>query len=141
MKLVTSLSRLRRQRPWLAFAISFAIFLFALLVRFVLGDTLQDVPFITLFPAILIAALVGGLQAGIVTILSGVAAWYWLMPPEDSFALHWSCGVITMVFFIITSAIELYVIRTFELGGGSALFRARSERGLISGAAAASSSA
>ena len=116
MNLVTSLSRLRRKRPWLALAISLGIFLLALLMRLVIGDALQDVPFITLFPAILIAALVGGLRAGIVvTLLSGVAAWYWLMPPEDSFALHWPHGVITMVFFTITAAIELYVIRALNL--------------------------
>ena len=76
MQLVTSLSRLRRTQPWLALAISLGIFLLALLLRVVMGDTLQDVPFITLFPAILIAALIGGLRAGIaVTVLSGVAAW------------------------------------------------------------------
>jgi two-component sensor histidine kinase len=116
MKLVTSLRQLRRKRPWLALAISLAIFVLAFSVRLVLGDTLQDVPFITLFPAILIAALIGGLRVGIlVTILSGVAAWYWLMPPEQSFALQWPRGVVTMVFFTITAAIELYVIRTLNL--------------------------
>src|SRR5687768_12226431 len=99
MRLVNSLRRLRRNRPWLALAMALGIFVIAFLLRFFLGDTLQDVPFITLFPAILLAALVGGLWAGvIVAILSGIAAWYLFLPAADSFDLFWPRGAVNMLF-------------------------------------------
>ncbi len=116
MKLVAALRRLRQDRPWLAMGLALAIFLFAVAVRFLVGDSLRDVPFITLFPAILIAALIGGLRAGIiVTILSGLAAWYWFVPPENSFAISVPGGVLSMLFFLVTASIQLYVIRTLNL--------------------------
>jgi two-component sensor histidine kinase len=92
------------------------IFVIAFLLRFFLGDALQDVPFITLFPAILLAALVGGLWAGVtVAILSGIAAWYLFLPAADSFDLFWPRGAVNMLFFVVTAAIQLYVIRTLNL--------------------------
>jgi two-component sensor histidine kinase len=116
MRLVNSLRDLRRERPWLAFALALGIFAFAVSLRFLMGDALRDVPYITLFPAILIAALVGGLQAGvIVAVLSGFAAWYLFLPPEGSFSLFWPRGAVSLLFFAITAAIQLYVIRTLNL--------------------------
>jgi hypothetical protein len=73
------------------------------------------VPFITLFPAILIAALVGGLRAGIlVAVLSGLAGWYWFVAPLGSYWLPWH-GFLIMTAFVITAAIQLYVIKTLNL--------------------------
>ena len=92
------------------------IFLVAILVRLAFGDALRVVPFITLFPAILLAALVGGLRAGIlVTVLSGVTAWYWFVAPTGSFLVPWPDGYLIMIGFVITAAIQLYVIRTLNL--------------------------
>jgi two-component sensor histidine kinase len=114
MRLVLALRDLRR-RPWLGLIASLGVLALAFLLRYALGEKLQDVPFITLFPAILIAALIGGLWVGIlVTLLSGVAAWYWFIPPVESFALPTE-GMIVFALFILTSAIQLYVIRTLNL--------------------------
>jgi two-component sensor histidine kinase len=86
------------------------------LVRLAFGDTLKIVPFITLFPAILIAALVGGMHAGIlVAVLSGLTAWYWFVAPLGTFWLPWPDGYLVMMFFVITATIQLYVIRTLNL--------------------------
>jgi two-component sensor histidine kinase len=86
------------------------------LVRYAFGDALKVVPFITLFPAILIAAMVGGLRAGIlVAVLSGLTAWYWFVAPVESFWLPWPDGYLIMIAFVITAAIQLYVIRTLNL--------------------------
>ena len=67
---------------WLALTISLGAFALAFALRFAFGDTLGSVPFITLFPAILVAALIGGLCIGMaVTLLSGLAAIYFFIPP------------------------------------------------------------
>ncbi len=116
MRVVTTLRTLRRERPWLALALALVVLAVALLVRLALPEAMRSLPFITLLPAILIAAMIGGLRVGIViTILGGVAAWYWFLPPLASFELTWPDGVLSIVFFAITAAIQLYVIRTLNL--------------------------
>jgi two-component sensor histidine kinase len=115
MRIVNSLRVLRQSHPALGLALALSIFLIAFLVRFAFGDALKVVPFITLFPAILIAALVGGLRAGIlVAVLSGLAGWYWFVAPLGSYWLPWH-GFLIMTAFVITAAIQLYVIRTLNL--------------------------
>jgi two-component sensor histidine kinase len=116
MRLVTTLKELRQRQPWIALGIALAIFLGAFLLRLAMGDVMKDVPFITLFPAIVLAALVGGLEVGLViAALSGLAGWYFFLPPENSFQLEWPSGLLIMVFFTATAAIMLYVIRTLNL--------------------------
>lgn len=110
MSLITKIRDLR-QHFWLALTISLGLFVFAFALRFAFGDALGYVPFITLFPAILVSALIGGLWIGVgVSILSGLAALYFFIPPYHSFALVWPEGVLTMIFFFLTSGIQLYVI-------------------------------
>jgi two-component sensor histidine kinase len=107
---------LRRDRPGLGLALALGIFLIAFLVRLALGDTLKIAPFITLFPAIVLAALVSGVRAGIlVTVLSGATAWYWFVAPIGSVWLPWPDGYILMIFFVTTASILLYIIRTLNL--------------------------
>lgn len=110
MSLITKIRDLR-QHFWLALTVSLGLFAFAFSLRFAFGEALGYVPFITLFPAILVSALIGGLWIGVVvTILSGIAALFFFIPPYHSFALVWPQGVLTMIFFFMTSAIQLYVI-------------------------------
>jgi two-component sensor histidine kinase len=116
MRLVNALREIRHERPWLGLALGLLVLAIALLLRVALADVMENVPFITLLPAMLIAAMVGGLWVGsVVAILSGAAAWYWFIPPLDSFSLAWPDGVFSMVFFVFTAAIQLYVIRTLNL--------------------------
>jgi two-component sensor histidine kinase len=116
MRLVNSLKELRQHHPWMALGIALAIFLVAFLLRFGMGDVMKDVPFITLFPAIVLAALVGGLEVGLViAALSGLVGWYFFLPPEYSFQLEWPSGPFSMILFTVTAAIMLYVIRTLNL--------------------------
>jgi two-component sensor histidine kinase len=100
-----------RKHPWLGYAVGLAIFALGFLLRYLPGGVLDAVPFITLFPAILIAALVGGLSVGIVVaVLSFVAGWYFFLPPYNSFAIKTPQGVWALVFFWITVAIQLFIV-------------------------------
>jgi two-component sensor histidine kinase len=110
MSLISKIRDLR-QSFWLALSVAIGVFAIAFSLRFAFGDTLGSVPFITLFPAILISALIGGLWIGmLVTLLSGVAAIFFFIPPYHSLALVWPQGILTIIFFFMTSAIQLYVI-------------------------------
>lgn len=103
--------RTLRQNPLPALTLSLLVFALAFALRFAFGELLGGVPFITLFPAILFAALVGGIWIGVgVTLLSGLFAIYWFLPPYHSFALKWPEGIVTIAFFFLTSGILLYVI-------------------------------
>jgi two-component sensor histidine kinase len=94
----------------MGYVVGLGIFGFGFGLRYAAGGILDDVPFITLFPAILVAALLGGLQVGItVAILSGVAAWFYFISPKNSWALAWP-GFLAMVLFCVTAAIQLFVI-------------------------------
>jgi PAS domain S-box-containing protein len=78
-----------RERPFLSYAIAVGLVLVAILMRWAVSEAVgPQVPFITFYPAIIVAALIGGLWPGIVaTALSTVAAWYAFIPPEGSFEL------------------------------------------------------
>src|SRR5260221_174852 len=79
-----------RQRPVLAYAIAIVLVFIAVLSREVVAAAVgPQVPFITFYPAIILAALLGGLWPGVVaTLLSTVAAWYAFVPSVGSFALN-----------------------------------------------------
>ncbi|HEX9330031.1 MAG TPA: DUF4118 domain-containing protein, partial [Reyranella sp.] len=72
-----------RHNPWTAYGVAFALVLLAVLVRWAVVDVVGPrVPFITFFPAIILAALLGGLWPGILaTVVSTAAAWYLFIPP------------------------------------------------------------
>jgi two-component sensor histidine kinase len=100
-----------RRNPWLGLGAGLVIFAAGFLLRYIPGNILGAVPFITLFPAILLAALVGGLPAGImVAVFSFFAGWYFFVPPQNSWSLSEPRAVAALVMFWVTAAIQLFVI-------------------------------
>src|SRR5881227_235081 len=62
-----------------------ALFGIAFVIRFSLGPLHGAIPFLSFYPAILLAAaLLGWKEATFVLVLSGAAAWYFFLPPEMS---------------------------------------------------------
>jgi len=89
-----------RARPWFGHTFGIAGALFALWLRFQIGDGLVDCPFITFFPFVVLTAFLGGTGPGVLcAILSGLASWYFFVPPYNSFALEWQSGFIAMAFY------------------------------------------
>ncbi len=104
-----------RDNPWLAYPVGLLIFAAGFLLRYFPGGTLETVPFITLFPAILIAALICGVWVGLfVTVLSFVAGWYFFLPVYNSFALQDSASAWALALFWVTALIQLYVIEALN---------------------------
>jgi K+-sensing histidine kinase KdpD len=75
-------------------------------------DPYVKIPYVTLFPAMIICSLVGGRAAGILAaIVGGLIAWYLWLPPRGSFALEWPTGYLSAVLYILTSTILLLLMR------------------------------
>ena len=76
-------------------------------------DPYVTVPFITLFPAIIAAALIGGRTAGIaVAVIGGVCSWLlWLEPRYSLVKGNGASSYFNAVAYVITSAILLVLVR------------------------------
>jgi len=104
-----------RNHPWLGFAAGLGVFAAGFSLRYAAGATLGSVPFITLFPAILVAALLGGLRAGLfVALLSFFSGWYYFLPPAGSWAIRDGDKLGILIFFWIAAGIQLYVIEALN---------------------------
>ncbi len=80
----------------------------AMVVRYELDGALPPgFPYLTFFPAILISAYFLGPAQGIfVAIASGVAAWYFFIPPLNSFAFSGATAV-ALGFYAFVAAVEI----------------------------------
>ena len=67
-----------RQNPLAAYGLAFGMVALAIFVRGLVTELASiPTPFVTFYPAIIVAALIGGIGPGILaTGLSSVAAWY-----------------------------------------------------------------
>ena len=100
-----------RQRKLFGFVITLALFSAALLGRFALDGMLSGgFPFLTFFPAIIMATLLAGRTAGaLCSVLSVLAAWYWFVEPRNSFYLTPEAAI-AVAFFLVIAAVDVLVI-------------------------------
>ena len=116
-----------RDRPVLAHGSALAIVAIAIGVRFLAAPALPPgYPYVTLFPAIIVSAFVFGLSPGILAAaVGGLAAWYWWIPPAQSFALDWT-GAFALAFYLLVVGTDLAIIHWMQRATG----RARRQRAL-----------
>src|SRR3981081_1536625 len=75
-------------------------------------DPYIKIPYITLFPAMVVCSLVGGRLAGIFAASGGgVIVWYLWLPPRGTFSLQWPTSHLTILLYVITSTILLLLTR------------------------------
>lgn len=133
MTIIHKLAALRRH-SWHGYAVATIIFAVAFLVRFAFGvQESLNVPFITFFPAILLASLLSGTLAGIVVAaVSAYLAFTYFVTPFGEFVVSWPWGYIVMSLFWLTAAILIttahYLNRsidelTLERDNSAVLFR------------------
>ena len=107
--------RLPRDRPLLGVAAGTAFFAFSSSLRWLLGDVSEGFGPMALLPSILLAGLFGGIRVGILfAAICTLAAWVFFFPPYGTFDLA-TGHKIPMTVFMMTAALELYVIRTLNL--------------------------
>ena len=98
----------------------FAIFLFALALaaRFMLVDVLpaHGFPFLSFFPAVLLAAYVAGMGPGLlVAVLSTLSAWAFFMGPNIAPFVMPQSDIIALVFFAVILIVDCLVIERMNL--------------------------
>src|SRR5712691_6980352 len=100
-----------RQNPIAAYGIAAAAVALATLVRWaVSGQVIEGLPFITYYPAIIIATLAGGFWAGILAIiLSAATALYLFLPPVVSLCLD-QREAISLLLFIFMASINVAIV-------------------------------
>lgn len=104
-----------RGRPLVALSVGLAAFALALGIRFVLDDVLPSgFPYLTFFPAVLLTAFFCGAPAGIlIAVLSVLSAWFWFIPPFDSFALD-SQSTVAVLFFVAILSADILIIHVMH---------------------------
>lgn len=115
MNIARCFRRLRRDRPWLGLALGTILFAVAAILRWFLGGVSEGFGPMTFLPAIMVAGLVGGIRVALgVAAVSLLVAWVLFFPPYGTFTLA-EHDLITMVIFVVTAALEIYVIRALNL--------------------------
>ncbi|OQW49631.1 sensor histidine kinase [Candidatus Raskinella chloraquaticus] len=108
---VASLSGRWRSDPLFGVLASFALFAAALASRVALDGVLPDgFPYITFFPAVVLSTFFMGTRAGIFcAVLSGLASWYFFLPPHWSFATD-STTMLALIFYLVVVGVDILVI-------------------------------
>jgi two-component sensor histidine kinase len=112
MRLVDFIGVLRRyQDKPSGYTIALMVLALALGVRELLNPYIK-IPYVTLFPAMVVCSLVGGRLAGILAAsVGGIVAWYLWLPPRGTFSLEWPTSHLTIVLYVLTSTILLLLTR------------------------------
>ena len=111
LKVSSVFRKLPRDRPLLGLAAGAGFFALASALRWLFGGLSEGFGPMTFLPAILLAGLFGGIRIGLaVAAVCTLVAWVLFFPPYGTFTLA-TPHVITMGIFIVTAALELYVIR------------------------------
>jgi two-component sensor histidine kinase len=115
LNIFTVFRRLPRDRPWLGLAAGAAFFILASLLRWLFGGMSEGFGPMTFLPAILLAGLFGGIRIGLAfAIVCTLIAWVLFFPPYGTFTLA-TPHRITMLIFVFTASLELYVIWSLNL--------------------------
>ncbi|WP_018260767.1 sensor histidine kinase [Methylobacterium sp. WSM2598] len=110
MTLIRAMQRFRRN-PWLGHGIGLLLFLTAVALRAALGSSVQGVPFITFFPAVVAAAVLGGVRAGAVTVLlTAGAAILLFWPTAPARPVGWPGGAVALGLYLCTTGAVLWII-------------------------------
>jgi PAS domain S-box-containing protein len=100
-----------------AYGIALLIVAVATLARWLVGGhVMEGTPFITFYPAIILAALLGGFGPGVLaTFLSAMIAWLAFMPPASSFELV-SVESLSLLLFVAMASINVILVALLKAG-------------------------
>ncbi|GFO67121.1 hypothetical protein GMLC_07000 [Geomonas limicola] len=92
------------RRSWFPYLVALSCFAAAALLRFaLLGGLGTRAPYVTFFPAVMVAVLYGGVAAGLLTtLLSALYSLYFSMEPLGSFAARDTPDLIALALFLVT---------------------------------------
>jgi K+-sensing histidine kinase KdpD len=110
-----SLSRwVLAERPaWFRWTFAAGACVVSIALRYGLDDSLPPgFPYLTFFPAVILTAFLAGIAEGVaVAVVCGLAAWYFFIAPEGSFALTGTSALaLAFYVFIVATEIALFYI-------------------------------
>jgi PAS domain S-box-containing protein len=113
-----------RERPLYGFGLALLLTVAAIGLRVALPDL---PPFLTLYPAVLLSAFVGGRWPGMLAMVIGaIAAWYLFLDPSRSLTLTpWNAAA--LVGFVIVSSLIIFVVDLLD----QAVWRLNTERKVL----------
>jgi signal transduction histidine kinase len=91
--------------------VSFLLFAGALGLRLLLADWLEPNKFLTFYPAVAAAALLGWREGSVVAFLSAVAAWFFFFEPRYSFAVADKNLLPLVVGFLFVSGFLIWIVQ------------------------------
>jgi signal transduction histidine kinase len=110
MDIFPALLRARAHR-WIGWIAALIGPLAGIALRVLLGRTLMGFPFMSFFPGILLAAMLGGLWPGLAAmVLSALLAVYFLIPPFETFALTWPAGWLALITFVTVGTVLVLLV-------------------------------
>jgi PAS domain S-box-containing protein len=104
--------RATRYHPVSGYGIAVAVVAVAIVLRYALDPWLSEVgvPYITFYPAILLATFLGGLGPGLTSLaLCTLVAWYIFLPPAFTFELS-PQQVFSLVLFVVLGGFDVLLI-------------------------------
>ena len=118
---VLQLSKRLRQHPLLGYATAIASVGLACLLQWAFESAYGGAPFLTIYPAVILTTLVGGLGAGALSaILAGLSQWAFFIP-----TLHWF-AVVTYVFDATVAVLLIvFINRTLTCSSPASTSRSR----------------
>jgi PAS domain S-box-containing protein len=112
-----------------AFLLAGLVVAAATALRLALDPWLFGAQFVTFFPAVLVAAFLGGAGPGwLAAALSVLSAWFFIMPPHFSFALERPQDVAALIVFAVIAGTEVLVVGALRI----AIERIRTLNGTLS---------
>jgi PAS domain S-box-containing protein len=116
------------RNSWQRYGVAAALAGLAVGVRLLLGEAVRGLPFVALFPAVVLATLLGGTGPGLLAIfVGGLAAWYLLIPPFGVFfPIVWP-DLAGLVLYVLAALACLWLARRVQRAS-EANFRLAEER-------------
>lgn len=104
-----------RERTWLAYTLSVAMFIASFYVRIHLMDVLPvGFPYLTFFPAVILTTFFCGTWPGVLcAVMSGVASWYYFISPGNPLSLNGS-NLLALGFYAFIVAVDIALIHFMQ---------------------------
>ena len=121
--------KLRIDRPrlppgsWSAYLSAIALVAAAVLLRWLVGPLLHNVPILTFYPAVILATFLGGLASGLLAVaLASLAAWFFFLSPAFSFRIAELSHAVGLIAFVLVAVANVGIVGALQ----TALARLRS---------------
>lgn len=104
-----------RDRVWLAYTLSIAMFIASFYARIHLMEELPvGFPYLTFFPAVILTTFFCGTWPGVLcAVLSGIASWYWFISPGNPLSLNGS-NLLALGFYAFIVTVDIALIHFMQ---------------------------